>query len=176
MLKQLSVLIAGAGEYTTIGLDATLVGPSGFLNAEAGVYSTVGSDAKLKKKRRIKPIADVTITDWTPSTGVDVFSTINDLDTNTYSSTTRLRKPVEVLLEDAVTINVLETHTVRYKLKGNGFNKTKVVLLDDDTVIATWLEYNVPPSETEFEKTLTSTQLGQITDPANLRLRAIVKR
>jgi len=178
LLNTSRIFSVDPGEYTTIGISATLTYFPGAIvfNAGAGSYSTTGGDARLRKKRRIKPIADVTITDWTPSTGTEVFPTINDLNTATYSSTTKLRKPVEVLLEDAVTINVLETHTVRYKLKGNGFNKTKVVLLDDGTVIATWLEYNVPPSETEFERTLTSTQLGQITDPANLRLRAIVKR
>jgi len=194
------VLSADPGEFTTSGQAVTFsrslvfaVDPGSFetsgkfatltvyttaipLNAEAGNFSTTGSNVKFKRRRRIKPIQDIVTTSWTPSVGSDVYATINDLDSSTYSYVSKNKHPLVVLLEDASILDILDNHTLRYSLVGNGFNITRVKLLEGDTVLGWWDHPNVQPQETAFEQELTDGQIAAITDASNLRLEFTTRR
>lgn len=127
-----------------------------FLARRSGLF--VHSAAVTAQK--IRPISDVTIGAWTPSTGTDLYAMLDEVaaDDNDYISTTTA-STCEVALGTATDPSIDTGHIVRYRAKGDASATLTVRLMAGATEIASWTHSPPPSSYTTFEQTLTTPQV-----------------
>jgi len=119
----------------------------------------------------IRPTSDISSGAWTPSTGSDLFSMLDETvaDDNDYIVTTST-STAEVGLSSASDPAVSTGHIIRYRAKGTGTLTVK--LMQGATTIAT----HVPTLTTSFQTftfTLSGAEADSITDYSNLRLQFV---
>jgi hypothetical protein len=119
----------------------------------------------------IRPDMDIIDGNWLPSTGVDLYSCIdepsyNDSDyiyTSSYST-------CNIGLSSIADPKTHSGHVLRYRVKGNGTTDLVVRLKQNTTTIATWTETNAANTETTYEHTLSTEEASGITDYSDLSI------
>ena len=119
----------------------------------------------------LRPTSDITAGAWTPSSGTDLFSMLDetpydDADYILASTSTTSEVKLGVGFDPASSTG----HIIRYRAKGNG--TLTVSLYQGTTLIAT----HVPTLTSGFQTftfTLTSTEADSITNYTDLRLRFV---
>lgn len=118
----------------------------------------------------VYPASDISAGNWTPSTGISLYATINENPASDvqYDSTPNASTMV-VKLQSASSPGVTTGHVVNYRCKGAGI--LTIDLMQGATVIATWTHNPAPAVYTTFAQAVTSLQAANITDYTDLRLR-----
>jgi len=118
----------------------------------------------------VYPASDISAGNWTPSTGISLYATINESPASDvqYDSTPNASTMV-VKLQAASSPGVSTGHIVNYRCQGAGI--LTVDLMQGATVIATWTHNPAPAVYTTFAQAVTSLQAANITDYTDLRLR-----
>ena len=124
-----------------------------------------------------RPDVDVTDGAWLPSTGADLYATLDETapaDTDYDYTTTP--STMEVSLGTLTDPAVSTGHVVRYRIWGALLPKSKtlvVSLRQGATQIAAWTHSGLPAEPTTFERTLSGAEADSITDYTDLRLRFV---
>jgi hypothetical protein len=120
----------------------------------------------------LRPDADVTDGAWVPSTGADLYATLDETsaDDGDFILTASF-STCEVSLQSGSDPSSSANHIVRYRAKGNGAVDLIVKLIQNTTVIATWTESVAAASFTDYSHTLSAGEANAITDYTDLRLR-----
>ena len=182
-----SSYVAVSGSPTSAGV--TSIDVSGLTNGAAyrarvrakngaGNSNYVESeDFTLQTPVKLRPIADITVGSWTPSTGSTLYGVLDETspDDNDYASIAG-NGTMEVKFGTALDPGVSYGHTVRYRLQGDGVKSFTVRLMQGATIISTDPTVRTPPngSWNTYSWTLTSTEADAITDYSDLRLRVVV--
>lgn len=124
------------------------------------------------------PTSDITLGAWTPSTGSNLFSMINELvvDDTDYDSSSR--NPINDTMEiafGAVASNSVAGITIRYKIGAENFTSDLTVgLYSGATLIKLWTHTGMLAGVlTMFVQTLSAAEEASITDRNDLRLRFV---
>ena len=118
-----------------------------------------------------RPIADLSNTGWSPSTGVDLYQMIGETvrDDGTYISATAVGALCEVDLADLADPAVSTGHMPTLVLSAPGGGGITVRLRQGTTTIATWT-YHPGATPTEYTPALSGAEADSITDYTALRL------
>jgi hypothetical protein len=130
------------------------------------VTLTVGVTAQIAR-----PIADLSNTGWSPSTGADLYPMVGETvrDDGTYILATAVGALCELDLADLADPAVSTGHLPTLVLSAPGGGGITVRLRQGTTTIATWT-YHPGASPTEVTPTLSGAEADSITDYTALRL------
>lgn len=130
-----------------------------------------GSALSVAAVQLLRPTSDISAGAWTPSTGTDLFSMLDETPYNDADYiVTSSASSSEVKLGFGFDPLSSTGHTIRYRAKGNG--TLTVYLYQGTTLIAS----HVPTLTSGFQTftfTLTSTEADSITSYTDLRLRFV---
>jgi hypothetical protein len=123
----------------------------------------------------LRPASDVSDGPWVPSTGANLYATIDEssADDNDYIYTTE-EGVCEVALSSATDPAVNTGHTVRYRAAGNGVDTLHVELWDNSGTpakIAEWDEAAASATITGYSHNLSGGEADAIADYADLSLK-----
>jgi hypothetical protein len=116
-----------------------------------------------------RPDGDVVDGLWLPSTGSDLYATIDeDVPSDTDYNYTKVASTFEVSLSNQSDPTTSIGHKIRYRIRGT---RTIIVRLKQGaTNIASWTHSSPPSSFTTFEQVLTTIEADSITDYSDLRV------
>src|SRR3990172_9820611 len=122
----------------------------------------------------IRPVSDVATGNWLASVGNNIAATIDEAvqDDADYTYTTvGGGTGAQVALASASDPVSSNNHVVRYRAMGNNSANLTVSLIENTNVRATWTETAVPPTFTNYARTLSGAEADAITNYADLRLK-----
>lgn len=118
----------------------------------------------------LSPISDVSDGDWLPSTGTDLYATVDEA---SYSDTDYIYATSATTCTLALATGsdpaVSTGHTLRYRLL-SGSGTVTVTLKQTSTTIASWGPHTLTGTAQDFAQTLTGGQADSITDYSALRV------
>jgi hypothetical protein len=119
-----------------------------------------------------QPVSDVTVGNWYPSTGSNLYATIDEAvasDTD-YDYTNEAGGPdMEVALASMADPATDYDHLIKYRIRADSGGML-VTLKQGATTIASWAHTTVPAVFTTFTRTLSTAEAASITNYADLRL------
>ena len=119
-----------------------------------------------------RPISDDVSGAWLPSTGIDLFATIDeDIPSDTDYDYTTVASTFQVALSAPDVPAPTDVHLIKYRIQGT--RNLTVTLKEGASTIASWAHTPAPASWTTFEQSLSSGEISSITDYSNLRLEFI---
>lgn len=118
----------------------------------------------------LSPVSDVSDGDWLPSTGTDLYATVDE---SAYSDTDYIyaTSATTCTLELATGTDpaVSTGHTLRYRLL-SGSGSVTVALKQSTTTIASWGPHTLTGAAQDFAQTLSTGEADSITDYSALRV------
>lgn len=121
------------------------------------------------------PSADVSTGLWVASTGSSLYTTLDEIvaDDSDYDYTPN-PSTMEVRFSSLIDPVSSSSHTVSYRIKGDGASTVTVSLRQgSSTVISSWSHSPAPSTFTTYQQTLSGTEADSITDYTDLRLRVV---
>jgi hypothetical protein len=159
------------GAVALAGNAPTSLAPANALAAPGvGAIALVGHVPGSPQVQVLRPVSDVSSGAWVPSTGADLYATLDETAANDadYDRTTTAGSAFEIAMQPAGDPQSNVDHKVRYRIQGTG-NLT-VRLRQGATTIASWSHTPAPSSFTTYEQILSGAEADSITDYTVLRV------
>lgn len=119
------------------------------------------------------PISDISTGSWVPSSGVDLYATLDEsIASDVDYITTSSISTCEVKLSTGIDPNSSIEHTLNYRLL-SGTGSVSVHLYQGASLIVSYGPHTLTGSAQDFSQTLSAAEADSITDYSDIRVRFI---